>query len=196
MRVLVLVVGLAMLGCSEPTREEEGQLIMELLPVSYTDFGDWGPISNPSSLVVTIRVGRAKGTLFHVRDGEISELGDFEFDANDQTFLCSTPFLRGEESESQVDVSFIWHRFPRDEPSARSVKVFLGEVAMVSRTDQQNSILEGVNVLYRIQRTKEEDARQWRLQHEESREAMAEASKDMDVEYIALEVEQVPIEAR
>lgn len=143
------------------------------------------PVINPGALVVTITSGKATGRLLHIAQGKTVPLQTFELDASQHTLICSTPVVDEPPAEEGVDVSFV------QEADAgfkcKSAEVKLGKVARIARADGGQTLLEKANVLYRIQRTNLTQDR-WRYPHEASLKTMMETSKNLDCEYIVLDV--------
>ena len=159
---------------------------MHLLQTSWlSDNPDWGPITNPGSIVVEITAGKAAGELLHVANGEVRKLGTFEFDPALHTRLCSTTTIDG---EGIIDAGFIMNA-DQGYSGLRGVPFQPGEVTRFGRTGEFKSILEGANVLYRITRTTKNQDR-WTLQQEASLASLIETSASMDCEYIVLDIRQ------
>ena len=188
MRSFLIILLLAVNSCSRPKVNEE--LVMHIVQSSYCSHNDpsWGVISNPGAIVISIKSGRATGQLLHIHNGERVELGSFDFDAGKHTFLSSTPTIESGQYQDAVDVSFV-RDADQDSPGLGSKEVKLGRVVMVARTSDGQSIVEGPNVLYRIQRTKLEQDR-WRPTQEQTLQSLIETSKNLDCEYIVLEIKR------
>lgn len=178
------IAGLLISSCSRPKAPEP--LEMHIVQTSYLSRNPkWGPIENPGSLVITISSGKATGELLHVAKGEAKSLSLFQFDASKHTFLSSTPTVETRASRD-VDVSFVQDA-DAEFQDEKSKEITLQNVFEVSRSGNLGSLHEGVHILYRIQRTNSEQDR-WRSPHEKSLQSMIDTSKQLDCEYIVLNV--------
>lgn len=187
MRPTLIIVLLFLNGCSR--RPEKETLQMHLVQTSYYSRNpDWGVISNPGSLVISIKSGRASGELLHIVKGKSIALGTFEFDAEKHTFLSSTSTIESGGPQDAVDVSFV-RDADQDAQRQGGVEVKLGSLVQLSRTGDGQSIAEGSNVLYRIQRTELEQDR-WRPAQEKTIQTLLEASKNLDCEYIVIDIKE------
>jgi len=187
MRSLAILM-LLVCGCSRP-KKTEAPLAMHLLQVSYySDNPSWGVIRNAGSLVVSITSGKASGELFHVAKGKAESLEVFEFDAAMHTFLSSTPTIESGAPAGEVDLSFIQDA-DQGFNGGKGKELKLKNVFSVSRAGEKQTIKEGANVLFRIQRTDAEQDR-WRFPQEASLQAMIDTSKQLDCEYIVLVVKK------
>ena len=182
-KLLIIAPLLILISCSQES--DTKPLKMQLIRTSYSKGADWGVISNPGSLVIAITSGKATGELLYIRDGASTVLETFEFDTVNHPYLASTPVLDG--SPDAVDLSFVRNLDPGAQRPG-DAKVSLTGVARVSRAGGGQSIVEGPNVLYRIQRTTEDQDR-WRLDTEITIQNMIEISNSLDCEYIVLDLE-------
>ncbi|MGC4016367.1 MAG: hypothetical protein QM755_17870 [Luteolibacter sp.] len=185
---LPIVVAVLLSTCKRPSAA--APMLMHVVATSYysdAPYSGWQSIANPGSVVVSITSGRATGQLLHVKGGKAIPLQTFEFDAASHSLLCSTAAV---SDEGEVDVGFVQESDVMDSRN-KSQELKLGKVSRISRVPGHNSISEKANILYRIQRTGEPQDR-WRPAHEESFDAMIEASKALDCEYIVLDVHARP----